>query len=267
MDSFHIMTDHQPQRADVRRKVLVTGAAGRIGSYFCRHSCDRYELTLMDHPDVDCSHIQEYGRVVKAKLEDRAALESCFGGQDTIVHLAANPNEHASWEELLSPNIIGTYNAFMAAKAASCRRLIYASSIHAVGGYPADQQVQADEPVNPPDLYGVTKCFGEALGRYMAEQQGLSTIVIRIGAFQPPEEARKPAGIGMVDMWISPRDMNHLLGCCIDNENLLFAILHGLSNNRFNRMSIWEARELVGYQPQDDLARENPVLRELELRH
>ncbi len=96
----------------------------------------------------------------------------------------------ALWKDLLEANIIGTYNVFVAAKAAGVRRVIYASSIHAVSGYPADVQVKTTEPVNPGDIYGVSKCFGEALARYMAEKEGVSAIALRIGAFQPLEAAR-----------------------------------------------------------------------------
>jgi nucleoside-diphosphate-sugar epimerase len=143
--------------------------------------------------------------------------------------------------------------------------VIYASSIHAVSGYPADVQVKTSEPVNPGDLYGVTKCFGEALGRYMAEQEGLSVIALRIGAFQPLEAARQESSIGMLDAFVSQRDLNQLIERCIDVESIKFAILHGLSDNRFKRLDISDARALVGYQPQDDLTEENPQLKQLRL--
>jgi nucleoside-diphosphate-sugar epimerase len=120
--------------------------------------------------------------------------------------------------------------------------------------------------VNPGDLYGVSKCFGEALARYMAVQEGVSSICIRIGAFQPPESARKRTGVGMMDAWVSQRDLNQLIQKCIDAQGLRFAIFHGLSNNRFKRMDISNARELVGYDPQDDLTELNPLLRPLHLR-
>ena len=93
---------------------------------------------------------------------------------------------------VLQNNVVGTYHLFAAAKAAGCRRVVYASSIHAVSGHPPDAQVGPDDPVNPGDLYGVSKCFGEALARYMAEQEGLSAIAVRIGAAQPPEWQRDP---------------------------------------------------------------------------
>lgn len=153
----------------------------------------------------------------------------------------------------------------VAAKAAGCRRVIYASSIHAVSDYPADVQVKSSDPVNPGDLYGVTKCFGEAMGRYMAEREGLSVIALRIGAFQPAEKAEHAGSLEMMDMFVSRRDLNQLLEKCVEVETLKFAILHGLSDNRFKRLDITDARELVGYEPQDDITDLNPRLRELKL--
>jgi hypothetical protein len=187
-------------------------------------------------------------------------------GIDTVLHLAGDPSPNATWDSLLQANIIGTYNTLVAARAMNCRRVIYASSIHAVSGYPSDVQVKTTDPVNPGDLYGVSKCFGEALARYMAEKEGLSCIAIRIGAFQPREAAQSSGGMGMLDAWVSQRDMNQLIEKSIDVEGLQFAILHGLSDNRFKRMDISDARELVGYEPMDDLMQVNPRLRKLQLR-
>jgi hypothetical protein len=126
-------------------------------------------------------------------------------------------------------------------------------------------QVKTSEPVNPGDLYGVTKCFGEAMGRYMAEQEGLSVIALRIGAFQPRESALGEQGVSMLDAWVSQRDLHQLIERCIDVENIKFAIFHGLSNNRFKRLDISDAREIVGYDPQDDLTAVNPQLKDLNL--
>jgi nucleoside-diphosphate-sugar epimerase len=248
------------------RRVLVTGAAGNIGSYFAEHSNGKYELRLMvQDMDEDAKALQQFGEVVTGDLLDLEGMKKLCQDIDTVVHMAGDPSPSATWQELLDANIIGTYNTFVAAKAAGCRRVIHASSIHAVSGYPADVQVKTSEPVNPGDLYGVSKCFGEALGRYMAEKEGLSVITLRIGAFQPPEAARAEKGIGMLDAWVSHRDLNQLIQRCIDVENVKFAILHGLSNNRFKRLDISDARELVGYDPQDDATEENPKLKELRL--
>src|SRR3954469_23428869 len=235
------------------RSVLVTGAAGNIGSYFAEHSCKRYKLRLMVHKDDEKKKVErlcDFGDVVVGDIRDVDDMAKHCKGIDTIGHLAANPSPQADWDSVINVNIAGTYNVFMAAKRARCRRVIYASSIHAVSGYPADVQVKTSDPVNPGDLYGVSKCFGEALSRYMAEQEGVSAIALRIGAFQPMESARGKHGLDMLDAWVSQRDLNQLIERCIDDQTLKFAIFNGLSNNRFKRLDISDARELLGYDPQ-----------------
>ncbi len=252
---------------DAPRRILVTGAAGRIGSYFAEHAGDKYALRLMVRGDEEnIERLRALGEVVQADLSDLDALKQHCAGIDTVVHMAGDPAPNAVWNDLLNTNIIGTYNLFVAAKAAGVRRVVYASSIHAVSGYPPDVQVKTSEPVNPGDLYGVSKCFGEALARYMAEKEGVSAIAIRIGAFQPLEAARDAKGLSMLDAFVSHRDLNQLLHRCIDVENVQYAVLHGLSDNRFKRLDISDARELVGYAPQDDAAEENVQTRDLHLR-
>ncbi len=219
----------------------------------------------MIRPDDDASPFEGLGEIVKGDLSDLDFLKEACLGMCTVLHLAADPSPEGVWESMLENNITGTYNVCVAAKAAKCRRVIYASSIHAVSGYPADVQVKPADPVNPGDLYGVTKCFGEALGRYMAEQEGLSFIAVRIGGFQPIEYAQKPEGLGMMDAWVSRRDRFQLLCRCIDVDNVRWAVVHGLSDNRFKRLDISSARELLGYAPEDDLTELNPKLKELDL--
>ena len=253
------------QLSHARRCVLVTGAAGNIGSYFAAHSQPKYDLRLMVRDKgEDSSAIQEFGEVVICDLADLPHLEKLCEGVDTVLHLAGNASPNQTWNSVIENNITGTYHAFVAAKAAGCRRVIFASSIHAVSGYPRGIQVKTSEPVNPGDLYGVSKCFAEALGRYMAVQEGLSAIALRIGGFQPTSTAERP-DLGLMDGWVSQRDLNQLIERCIDVENLQWAVFHGLSNNAFNRLDISDARELIGYEPQDDFARENPLLKELHL--
>ena len=249
-----------------RRRVLVTGAAGRIGSYFAEHSRERYDLRLMVHRESSIPKVEAFGEVLVSDLGDLERLKEAFQGIDTVIHLAGNPSPSAPWGSLLDENIVGTYHVYVAAKAAGCRRVVFASSIHAVSGYPPDVQVKTADPVNPGDMYGVSKCFGEALGRYMATQEGLSVIAIRIGAFQSQETAEKPEALWMMDAFVSRRDLHQLLEKCVEVENLQFAIFNGLSNNRFKRLDISDARELVGYEPVDDFTEENAVLAPIHLR-
>ena len=247
------------------RLVLVTGAAGNIGSYFAEQNRGRYRLRLMLRDRDEEEKLSAFGEIVIGDITNLEQMKEHCRGVDTVLHLAASASPSSTWDEVLPANIIGTYNVFVAAKAAGCRRVIYASSIHAVSGYPPDVQVKTSDPVNPGDLYGVSKVFGEALARYCAEKENLSSIALRIGAFQPIETAQDEDNIGLLDAFVSQRDLNQLIIRCIDAEHIQWAVFNGLSNNRFKRLDLSDARELVGYEPQDDLAEENPQLEPTEL--
>lgn len=269
---FHMPLSFTPSETVTKLKtanlhrVLVTGAGGHIGSYYAENAPAHHVRRLMVRPgDADTENLARFGEVVEADLGDRPRLIELCQGMDTVIHLAADPNPDAHWNSLLQSNIIGTYNLMSAARVAGVRRVIYASSIHAVSGYPADVQVKTSEPVNPGDLYGVSKCFGEALGRYFAEQEGMSVIALRIGAFQPLTTAANPDSASLLDAFVSRRDLNQLIVRCVDDETLLFAIFHGLSNNRFKRLDLSDARALIGYEPRDDLAAENPQFKHTAL--
>jgi uronate dehydrogenase len=102
------------------------------------------------------------------------------------------------------------------------------------------------------------------MGRFLATQHGLEVLCIRIGAFHPVESAESD-DVSLVNLFVSRRDLTQLIQRCIDDDALQFGIFHGLSNNPFNRMNIAEARELLGYQPEDDFAAEHPQLQDLQL--
>jgi NAD(P)-dependent dehydrogenase (short-subunit alcohol dehydrogenase family) len=251
-----------------KQRVLLTGAAGVIGRSFAEAWRERYDLRLMVRPGgtmVDA--LEEWGEVVACNLDDLPGLKRVFRDVDTVVHLAADSRQTAPWNSVLPNNIVGTYNVMTAAKAAGCRRVIFASSVHAVTGYPPGVHVQEDDPVNPGDVYGVGKCFGEAMGRYMAEQQGLSVIVVRIGGFETRAWARQEDSLRFLNYYVSPRDLEQLYRRCIDDRRIQFAIFHGLSATQFNKLDISLARNLVGYDPVDDLSVENPRLAPLDLPH
>jgi NAD(P)-dependent dehydrogenase (short-subunit alcohol dehydrogenase family) len=248
------------------KRVLVTGAAGKIGSYFAAHSGRGYQLRLTDRDfGAERNALGALGEIMEGSLADLDFLKKACEGIDTVVHLAGNPDASAVWRDLLETNVVGTYHAFVAARAAGVKRVVFASSIHAVSGYPPDVQVKTNEPVNPGDLYGVSKCFGEALGRYMAEQEGLSVIALRIGAFQPLAVAREKESLHLIDSFVSDRDLDQLIRRSIDVVDVRFAIVHCLSGNRFERLDISGARELLGYEPQDDFTNEYPGLKDLHL--
>jgi nucleoside-diphosphate-sugar epimerase len=234
-----------------KRFVLLTGAAGRIGTSFRSLYGDRYRFRLVDRREIP-----DPGRH-EARVGDLTQLEfarQVCAGADTVVHLAADPSPRAGfYETLLAMNIQATYNVFAGAHEAGCRRVIFASSNHAVNAYPLDVQVHPDDPVRPGDLYGVTKCFGEALARFYADRHGLRGIALRIGAFLNPEAVADTDNPRTLSLFISPRDLGQLIHKSIEApDDLTFAIFHGVSDNQFKRLDIANARELIGYQPVDN---------------
>ncbi len=237
------------------RHVLLTGAAGRIGSAFRQAVADQYVLRLVDRYADKIADASDY-EVVAANLADPAVCQQVCQGIDTVVHLAADPATDAGfYESLLDNNIKAAYNILRAAKDQGCRRVILASSIQTVEGYPLDVQARPDMPMKPLNLYGATKGFGELMAHYFAYTEGLSCIAVRIGAFGNNAGFRQngdSVDARNLSAYISPRDLNHLFVQCIETPDVQFAVLHAVSDNRFKRIDITSTRETVNYQPQDD---------------
>ena len=234
--------------------MLVTGAAGTVGSILRAHWGDRYRLRLADiRPCGELASHEEFARV---DITDSAQmLEACFG-MDVVVHLAANPGPGADfYGSLLSLNVVGAYNAFEAARGGGCSRLVFASSGQAMLGYrrhSSGPPIGWDAPVFPQNVYGATKCWGEALARVYADQHGLSCICVRLGSPNfdqagdwDPEEPHAN---------ISPRDTAQLFGRCVDAEGVSFAIVPGTSRHRRSWMEVEDACRAVGYEPQNGTA-------------
>jgi len=137
-----------------------------------------------------------------------------------------------------------------------CQRVIFASSAQVFSGYPVDVQAHPESPLRPMNMYGVSKCFGEAVASYFAHAEGLSSIAIRIGAYDvrrdPSNPLRRDPNPRYLSGYVSERDLNHLLVCCIETPDVQFAVVHGISNNRFKCLDITSTRDLFGYRPEDD---------------
>jgi nucleoside-diphosphate-sugar epimerase len=243
-------------RSDAPRRILLTGAAGRIGSNFFAETADRYTFRLADRRTEPFAGATARGHEVSAlDVADLAACREACRDIETVVHLAADPSPAADfYDSLLENNIKGTYNVFRAAKDQGCRRVVFASSVHVVAGYPLDVQPHADSPIRPINMYGVSKCFGEAVAACFAFAEGLSSIAVRIGAYDAEWLRQNPTADGLT-AFLSHRDLNQLLIRCIDAPGIPFAIVQAVSNNRFKRLDISRTRDLLGYDPQDDAFR------------
>lgn len=230
--------------------VLLTGACGRIGKTFFKASKERYTFVLTDRIEPDFK-VEAPHRFVCLDLADAQAVGAVLKGIDVIVHLAGIPHATASFDELLPNNILATTYLFEAAVAAGCQRLVFASSAQTIEGYAVDRQISASMPVMPANLYGVSKCYGEALCAFYASQHNLSTIALRIGAFEFPER-HELSNARDLSAFLSPRDAVQLLQRSVEVQDVQHLIGHGISNNRFKRLDLSETTRVLGYRPVDD---------------
>jgi nucleoside-diphosphate-sugar epimerase len=234
----------------MKRKVLLTGAAGRIGSFLTAHLADRYEFVLSDIKEPADLHGFPY---IEADITDLEAMKGLCQGIDTVLYLAADPRMEAPWESLLPNNLIGAYTIFQAAHEAGCRRVIFASSVNAVFGYPPEVQVRTDMPVRPLNLYGASKAWGEAVACFYADQRNLSTICLRFGWVIDRESSRIQVDHPWLDIGLTYHDLAKLVVASLEApDQLRFGIFHGVSNNRWKRLDISDARKILGYEPEDD---------------
>ncbi len=233
------------------RKILLTGAAGRIGSFFTAQFKDQYDFVLTDMR----APAETYGfPFIESNITDAAAMNELAQGVDTVLHLAADIRTNASWDSLLPNNFVGTYNVYEAARAAGCRRVVFASTVNVVSGYPDEQlNITPDMPVRPANLYGSSKAWAEAAGSVYADQHGLSVICLRFGWVIPrdPQAAsRLPALWNIV---LTLPDCVQLIQRSVEApDSLKFGIFHGLSDNREKKLDITTSREVLGFDPQDD---------------
>jgi len=236
---------------DRKTRVLVTGASGRIGSAFVAEMQDRYDFRLADQNER-VHDLLPGAEALVLNIADPDACRHAVEGIDVVLHLADDPNPQADDYDSLRPNNFdGTYNIFRAAANAGCKRIVYASSVQTILGYPQDDETPVDAPYWPLNMYAVSKCYGEATARMFAATTELSAICVRIGAYER-SGLGEPEWRHELSAYVSPRDLNQLFRLCIDADGIDFAMIHGISNNRVKRLSLTETRELLGYEPVDD---------------
>lgn len=218
--------------------VVLTGAAGRIGTAL-RSALPALGWTLRS---IDRTPGEG---IVVGDVTSPEDLDAVVAGADAIVHLAGQPTE-APWPVIRDANLEGTLQVFEAARRHGVARVVYASSNHAVGFTPVADDLAADIAPRPDTLYGVSKVFGEALGRYYVERYALRVACLRIGTF-----AEQPPDLRALSTWLSPGDCARLVDACLRSDELSYAIIWGVSANTRCTWSL-AAGTAIGYFPADD---------------
>ncbi|MCZ4096213.1 MULTISPECIES: NAD-dependent epimerase/dehydratase family protein [Streptomyces] len=227
------------------RTILLTGAAGGVGTLMRELlPAYGYELRLLDVRPVEGAP-----DAVTADLTDAGALREAVRGVDAIIHLAGISLE-APFDKILRSNIEGTYHLYEAAREEGVRRVVFASSNHAVGFTPRptgdDPLIPIGTPHRPDTFYGLSKCFGEDLASLYWDLHGLETVSLRIGSCFPA-----PTSVRMLSVWMSPADCARLLHAALTAEDVRHTVAYGSSANTRLWWDLTTARAL-GYEPQDD---------------
>ena len=223
------------------KRVLITGAAGGIGRrlrVLLRGVYPTLRLSDRVRPN-DLAPGEEF---VAAELTDTAALDAAAAGIDGIVHLGGMSVEN-DWPTILQSNIVGTYNLFEAARKQGVKRIIFASSNHAIGFYRRTRRIDTQVQVRPDSRYGVSKVFGEALGALYADKHGIGVLSIRIGNVDDvPVDKRR------LSIWIHPEDLAQLVRIGLEHPAVHCDVVYGASNNE---RSWWDngTAERLGYRP------------------
>ncbi|MCZ4279202.1 NAD(P)-dependent oxidoreductase [Kiloniella laminariae] len=225
-------------------RILITGAAGRIGRVLREGLASPHRiLRLVDKSALgDVAEREEHYQIDAVDLH---AMTGAMKGVDSVIHLAAYPEE-APWDVIFPLNYQLTHTLFEAARIEKIKRVIFASSVQAVGFHPLETTITDEARLRPSGFYGVSKAFGESLASLYADKFGLSVACVRIASFE-----EKPTDQRMLSTWLSHQDALHLFEQCLTAPEFHFFRVYGVSNNTRSRVDNSHV-DWLGYRPQSD---------------
>lgn len=226
-------------------KIVLTGAAGALGGKL-RAPLAKLANALVSTDLVDSvAGLAPNETYVKADVGDAAAMMELIEGADMVVHFGAIPDE-APFEDILHSNFLGAYNVWNAAQKNGTRRIIYASSIHAMGMYPKTVQITTDMPHRPDTFYGLSKCFAEDMASMYWDKYGLEAVCLRIYSASGPVQNARALG-----SWLSYDDLIQLVEKSVTTPITGFSVVYGVSNNDRSPVDNSKA-SFLGYRPKDN---------------
>ncbi len=226
----------------MKKTILITGAAGDVGTHLRRELAKKYRIRASDLRSLKKVGKETFMRADISRMADALRITK---GVDAIVHLGGYSVE-GPWEGILSANIVGCYNVFEAARRNGVKRIVFPTSNHAVGFYRRSTTIDHRVYPKPDSRYGVSKVFGEALGSLYADKYGMEFLMIRVGNVNPaPIDKRR------LSIWVSPRDLAQLVTIGIEHPEIRFEIVYGISGNTRAWYDNANAFRL-GYKPKDN---------------
>jgi nucleoside-diphosphate-sugar epimerase len=247
-------------------KILITGAAGLLGRVLVGGLGERYAVSGIDRMG------SRRGEMRRVDMSKQKGLDSLFDGFDTVIDLAALPSERTPWSEVWRNNLPATMNALDAARRGGVRRYVFASSNHVTGMYERDAPyaaisageydgldprqtplIEPSWPLRPDGPYAIGKALGEAAARYYSDAFGLSAICLRIGTVNRENRPTAPRHFATL---LSHADLLRLVQAAVTAPaDLQYGIYYGVSRNTWRFWDIGDARDEIGYEPQEDAER------------
>lgn len=229
------------------KPVLLTGASGNLGRHLAKTLAEKgWTLRLTDiapFPDP----LPKGASFIRADINDGVALLRQAEGCGAILHFGGVSVERP-FEEILGPNLRGLYHVYEAARREGAR-VIFASSNHSIGFHerPSGNQAKLDYDCafRPDGYYGLSKAYGELMGRMYWDKHGVENVNLRIGSCFP-----KPVDRRMLSTWLSYADLTRLVERCVIAIHAGHAVIWACSDNP---ASYWgqDHRERIGWAPQD----------------
>jgi len=226
------------------KKIVLTGAAGRLGGYLRKPLAAKCKTLVSTDIAPLTDPLIKGESFVQADLADYAKMSEIIKGADMVVHFGGHPDEKP-FEDILHANIIGCYNIWQAAHEAGVRRIVYASSIHAVGLHPKTTAINIHTPHRPDSYYGLAKCFAEDMAKLYWDKKGLEAVCLRILSCANVTNSRA------LGSWLSYDDLVHLVERAVDTPTTGFAVIYGVSNNDRSPVDNSGA-SFLGYRPRDN---------------
>lgn len=242
-------------------KVALSGAGGIVGSILRRGLRERGVDLRAAGGSRPLAPLADGEDVMHGDLRDPAVVDRLLAGVDVLIHLAGTSVEKPLLE-IIQNNLVALHQVYEGARRHKVRRVVFASSNHAFGMYPADRQLRLDTPVRPDGFYGLSKVWGEAMARMYWDKHGIEGISVRIGTTmgKPPENVRQ------LSTWMGTDDLLELMMRCIQAPEVGYAAVWGISNNARAYYDLSEGNA-IGYAPRQNaedwaaelLAQPNPL--------
>ena len=228
------------------RRILLTGAAGSLGGHLRQGLAPLAErLRLADVKPM--GEAAENEELLQVDLADREPALAASRDCDAIVHFAGHPREQ-TFDEILSDTLPASYHIFEGARRNGVRRVVYASSIHAVGFAPVEAVSDTRVPHRPDTFYGLTKTFTEDLASLYWDKFGIESVMLRICSC-----TAEPTDRRMLWSWLSFGDCVRLVTAALTAPRVGYSVIYGTSANDAAAVSNAGAGH-IGFAPRDTAA-------------